>query len=148
MKNSTMSNYELLHEIDENIRQIATIRKMLPQYHRKLKRYRKTVLKILQKNLNLVDQQLEIDKFGNVYSQLANDEEKKEEPEFEILEPEDEDEKFTTCGIELLFADIFQDSEDTLASNVEVGPPEMDEEKDKEEIKSTNPSVDYDVDYD
>lgn len=148
MKNSTMSNYELLHEIDENIRQIATIRKMLPQYHRKLKRYRKTVLKILQKNLNLVDQQLEIDKFGNVYSQLANDEEKKEEPEFEILEPEDEDEKFTTCGIELLFADIFQDSEDTLASNVEGGPPEMDEEKDKEEIKSTNPSVDYDVDYD
>ena len=28
MKNSTMSNYELLHEIDENIRQIATIRKI------------------------------------------------------------------------------------------------------------------------
>ena len=86
-----MSNYELLYEIDEHIRQISQIRKMLPQYHRKLKRYRKTVFKILQKNLNLVDQQLE----------------------------------------ELLFANIFQDSEDTLASNVEDGPPEMDEEEDK-----------------
>ncbi len=54
-----MNEYELLFEIDDNIKRLLRTKKNLSKNFRQLKKYRKDVLKLCKKNSKIPSKQIE-----------------------------------------------------------------------------------------
>lgn len=54
-----MNEYELLFEIDDNIKRLLRTKKNLSKKFRQLKKYRKDVLKLCKKNSKIPSKQIE-----------------------------------------------------------------------------------------